>query len=699
MGIITKIAEPIARWYMQKNIETYASTSLPFSLINNLGYGVKSKDAWLRWKKYNPRLNANEKIANDIASTKIMHVINEKEIYDSPAINLIRNPNNFPGFSGFNLIKITQLYYDLVGEAFWIVNADKRGRPVQIIPVPPTWVQEVPLKEDDPYIVRMDSGQVLPVPPNNMVYFKNLDIENPFDRGHGTTVPLGDELQTDEYMAKHQGTFFKQGAKIPFIAALKGAQQEDIERAKQKYMQEHAGVKNSHMPWFLPAESVSVVALSQSMKDLDFIKSRLYIKDTTREFFFIPAEILGDTKDSNRATITAAQTIYAKNTLLPRLNSLINTLNNQYLPMFKLEGEFEAENIVPEDADFNKEKALEGWNNGLYTRNEARVMMGDDPTNDGNVYKVKFNESFQSQSVDVEENNETNNDNSNNDNEPKDDLEIEFEEEKSDKKHLIKIIKTEDFKTKFWNQVDKAAENGEDKFIRELKKFFQNQQNRINSNVDNIIKSFNKSIQLKEAPKLDEVMDYQEENKTFSDEVLRPQWTLSAMRGFEVANESFNFGLSWDLVRDEFLQSLNDWGLKRASEINDTTRKALLEEIKQGIENGESNPQIRDRINKYFDYTKEIRSMTIARTETHNATVGGTHSTYKSAGITQKEWLATRDGRERDWHGSMDGQLKEINQAFVSGQGVNLQHPGDPLVTQANEIVNCRCAELPVIDI
>jgi len=240
-----------------------------------------------------------------------------------------------------------------------------------------------------------------------------------------------------------------------------------------------------------------------------------------------------------------------------------------------------------------------------------------------------------------------------------------------------------------WKQFDDAAISAEDKAVRALKKFFQGQQQRVLEAFDESTKSLNKAIEI--GP----IMDFSKENKLLFN-TLEPVWLAGSFNGFEVANTAFEFGLSWDVVRDEFLLAVDEFGLEKAELINGASRDELKKLISKGIDAGDSNLQIRDSITDLYSQYKSTRAITIARTETHMATVTGTFSTYEAAGIQQKEWLTTIDGREREWHETMAGQIKPIDQPFVSGQGNELMFPGDPSAP-ADEVINCRCALLPVI--
>lgn len=242
-----------------------------------------------------------------------------------------------------------------------------------------------------------------------------------------------------------------------------------------------------------------------------------------------------------------------------------------------------------------------------------------------------------------------------------------------------------------WKQFDDAAISAEDKAVRSLKKFFQGQQKRV---IDNISDFLSKSV-AKADIKIGEIMDFSEENKILL-ETLDPIWLQASFNGFEVANTAFEFGLTWDVVRDEWLVFVDEFGLEEAELINGATRDELQKIVNDGIAAGDSNLNIRDAITDKYSQYKSTRSIVIARTETHMATVGGTFTTYQVAGIEQKEWLTTIDGREREWHQTMDGQIKPINEPFISGNNNELMFPGDPNAP-ADEVIQCRCALLPIV--
>jgi len=63
-----------------------------------------------------------------------------------------------------------------------------------------------------------------------------------------------------------------------------------------------------------------------------------------------------------------------------------------------------------------------------------------------------------------------------------------------------------------------------------------------------------------------------------------------------------------------------------------------------------------------------------------------------SGNLVDTAWSTTMDGRERESHAAMDGQVVPFGQTFVSGLGNHLRYPGDPSAP-AEDRINCRCSK------
>ena len=147
------------------------------------------------------------------------------------------------------------------------------------------------------------------------------------------------------------------------------------------------------------------------------------------------------------------------------------------------------------------------------------------------------------------------------------------------------------------------------------------------------------------------------------------------------------------MVRAVQLESKISKGLyKRLGEDYGLLKKRITAEISRGISTGMTYGQVATNLKNQtkIGYNNAIR---IARTEGHRiqttATMDAMNGAKERGADVLKQWDATLDGRTRDSHAKVDGEIREVDKPFSNG----LMYPGDPHGTAA-EVINCRCALL-----
>ena len=115
-------------------------------------------------------------------------------------------------------------------------------------------------------------------------------------------------------------------------------------------------------------------------------------------------------------------------------------------------------------------------------------------------------------------------------------------------------------------------------------------------------------------------------------------------------------------------------------------------EVLQGILQGESVDKIADRLAQVIGMN--LRSaISAARTMVTSAENKGRQDGFERATamgiILEREWIATSDGRTRDWHRELDGVTTAVDEPFENAIG-KIMYPGDPSADGAN-VWNCRC--------
>lgn len=118
-------------------------------------------------------------------------------------------------------------------------------------------------------------------------------------------------------------------------------------------------------------------------------------------------------------------------------------------------------------------------------------------------------------------------------------------------------------------------------------------------------------------------------------------------------------------------------------------KKTITQEISRGIASGLTYRDIARNIGNVSGAPLS-RAKTIARTEGHRiqqTSARDAQYSAKSKGADiVKQWDAALDGRTRDSHRMVDGEIRELDEKFSNG----LKFPGDPSGSAA-EVINCRC--------
>ena len=170
--------------------------------------------------------------------------------------------------------------------------------------------------------------------------------------------------------------------------------------------------------------------------------------------------------------------------------------------------------------------------------------------------------------------------------------------------------------------------------------------------------------------------------------------------GYNAIGDSLIKGISFNMLDEHTLRYLiagnpkllPHKSLKRKKDIA-WNKKQMNSAVLQGIIQGESMDKIAKRLYPIIG-NNEKAAIRNARTMVTSAENKGRQDSYQALEddgvIMTKVWMATNDGRTREWHAEMDGQEVGINEPFVDGEGNELMYPGDP-DAPPETVYNCRC--------
>ena len=121
-------------------------------------------------------------------------------------------------------------------------------------------------------------------------------------------------------------------------------------------------------------------------------------------------------------------------------------------------------------------------------------------------------------------------------------------------------------------------------------------------------------------------------------------------------------------------------------------KKRIANNVSRGIATSDSYANIARNVASTSNVGFN-RAMRIARTEGHRVQVEAAsdaqYAAKKAGADIVKQWNAALDGRTRESHARVDGEIRELDEKFSNG----LKYPGDS-AGGAAEVVNCRCALL-----
>lgn len=155
-------------------------------------------------------------------------------------------------------------------------------------------------------------------------------------------------------------------------------------------------------------------------------------------------------------------------------------------------------------------------------------------------------------------------------------------------------------------------------------------------------------------------------------------------------------GIPFDLFNPRIVDFL-EHKENKVRDIGTRLRQDLIDTLADGLREGESIAQLRDRIKAFYNNAaKPAQTLRIARTETAQ-TVSGVRNEMMLENNLQQDWVTAGDENVRDSHiafGNAGPKPIGFNYLTLIGEGGELTYPSD-INGPAGEVINCRCVALP----
>ena len=269
-----------------------------------------------------------------------------------PALTVWNKPNPFN--TQVEFVEAMMQHYELAGEWWWILARSEMlngaGPPVELWTIRPDKMTPIP----DPKrfisgFVYTNGSEDVKLSVDDVIYNKRPNPMDPY-RGISPVGTLLIDIAGEAAAAKFNTNFFRSGAEPGGMLKLKEELDDDeFTRLLERWRQTHQGVRNAHRVGVLEG-GAEWIPNQYTQRDMQFEQLRRFSRQTFREAWGFPKALLGDVEDVNRANAEAAEYVFAKHLLEPRLRRLRTTLNDDFLPHFGVMGdgyEFDFATVTP----------------------------------------------------------------------------------------------------------------------------------------------------------------------------------------------------------------------------------------------------------------------------------------------------------------------------------------------------------------
>jgi HK97 family phage portal protein len=314
------------------------------------------------------------------------------EIDDSPIIDLLYKVNEYT--TRFDHFWITMVYLELTGEAPWYIEKNGKNitgiyflRPDRLMPV-----IDKSNKIISGYTYDVGMGKKVPLALDEVIFLKYPDPVNPL-RGKGTLEMAARTVDVDNFSEEWNKNFYKNAAKPDSVLKVKtdnmSPEQKDL--LKKSLREQYQGVEKAHKTMVLFGD-MEWQQIGINPKEMDFLEQQKFSRDKILSIFRVPKAVVAQTEGVNFASAAVAQYAFARWCIKPKLERIVQQLNEFLIPMFdKSESLYlDYPNIVPDDETIKLAKYQNGLMYGWMTINEVRQAENLPPVDGGDSIYMSY---------------------------------------------------------------------------------------------------------------------------------------------------------------------------------------------------------------------------------------------------------------------------------------------------------------------
>ena len=307
---------------------------------------------------------------------RIPHSAAIEEVTSHPLLTLLRQVN--PVHNAFDLLELTELYLEVHGSAYWLLEFDNvLGIPSEIWILPSQNVTPVRQPDSkrlvDAYEYR--GRGVERFAPERIVHFRFPDPRDPYCSGLSPLRACFEQVAiTSEYTAMKRSIYDHSG--LPGVIITPDDQLGSDERTRLENIWQQKFQRGGQGQALVADTSLKVNVLSHSMGDLAALADMKATKEDIANAFHVPLPFLSG--DTNLANLQAADHLHKTLAIVPRLRRRDEKINEQLIPLYDPSGRLfvASDDPTPANQDFVLRQEQADVRNGVRTINEVRAGRG-----------------------------------------------------------------------------------------------------------------------------------------------------------------------------------------------------------------------------------------------------------------------------------------------------------------------------------
>ena len=588
----------------------------PYSYLSALG--DYESHVWVR--------KAIKVIADNLSPLPLQVIRKDAVVENHAAVKLLTDVND--AMSSADLWQQWVVDMLLGGEEGWELVKDGNGQYVEIWPRQPHTLGVVP----DPALrryfrvakYRIDDQESAPydLPPDELVHFKFFNPRNPW-RGIAPITAVRMAIVIDTYAQAWSKLFYQKSARPDYaLIAPQGLGKSEREDLEKMLAAKFGSVENAHKPVVLEEGVTDIKILSFPPKDLEWVELRGISREEIGAIFGVPDEIMGWGRDTYENFETAHWVLWAL-TLLP-LCSFRDTHLTEYFRRVKL--------LEPDETLVTDTAQVAALKKDLKNRIEMLGLLATHgyPINVANAYLGLGLPDIDGGDVGY--------------------LPLilnpvtsakaaarppaprglargrvkgiaEYGSIEHEARWTLFVKRTEPWENKLSDAVVELLEEQREDVIERLRS-------------EKTVKSF------KDAPTVaGDPFDREEWERKFQERVRAILRALVEDSG-QNALDDISVEMAFDVDEPKVVEFLLARNQRFAQKVNETTWTQLRQSLAQGMDAGESIPQLEERVTSVMGDRIRSTPEMIARTEVVGASNGGTLEAWRQSEVVEgKAWL------------------------------------------------------------